>query len=64
MALRIATFNVNSIRSRLQLVLDWLRKAEIDVLGMQELKLEEGRFPFEAFAELGYDVRGIRPESL
>ncbi|NPV90897.1 MAG: exodeoxyribonuclease III [Firmicutes bacterium] len=55
MALRIATFNVNSIKSRLDVVLDWLQRADIDILGMQELKLEEGRFPFAAFAELGYE---------
>jgi exodeoxyribonuclease-3 len=36
--LRLATWNVNSIRSRLGRVTDWLARAEVDVLAMQETK--------------------------
>lgn len=52
--LKVATFNVNSIRSRLDLVMDWLDREKIDVLGLQELKVEEDRFPREVFASRGY----------
>ncbi|MFY9763406.1 MAG: endonuclease/exonuclease/phosphatase family protein, partial [Mycobacterium sp.] len=36
--MRLATWNVNSIRTRLGRVLDWLERAEVDVLAMQETK--------------------------
>ena len=40
-ALRLATWNVNSIRTRLDRVLDWLARAEVDVLAMQETKCSD-----------------------
>jgi exodeoxyribonuclease-3 len=54
--LRIATWNVNSIRSRLGRVLDWLERAEVDVLAMQETKCSDEQFPTLPFFELGYEV--------
>jgi exodeoxyribonuclease-3 len=54
--LRLATWNVNSIRTRLDRVLDWLRRAEVDVLAMQETKCADDQFPTLPFFELGYEV--------
>src|SRR5690606_38143951 len=53
-AMKIATWNVNSLRVRLQHVLDWLRDNPIDALCLQELKLADEHFPLEAFTEIGY----------
>ena len=55
--MRIATWNVNSIRSRVGRVVDWLGREDIDVLAMQEIKCKETQFPFEPFAEAGYEVQ-------
>ncbi len=53
----IATFNVNSIRSRVDLIMRWLReKFAVDLLSLQEIKCEEAQFPAEAFEELGYHL--------
>ncbi len=54
--LRLATWNVNSIRSRLPRVIDWLARAEVDVLAMQETKCADEQFPTLPFFELGYEV--------
>jgi len=54
--LRIATWNVNSIRTRLDRVLDWLERAEVDVLAMQETKCSDQQFPAMPFLERGYDT--------
>jgi len=53
---RIATYNVNSIRSRLHIVLPWLREHRPDVFCMQETKVEDDLFPAAAFAAEGYQV--------
>ncbi|MCV6962661.1 exodeoxyribonuclease III [Mycobacterium intermedium] len=54
--MRLATWNVNSIRTRLDRVLDWLARADIDVLAMQETKCSDSQFPALPFFELGYEV--------
>ena len=54
--MRVATWNVNSIRSRVGRVVDWLGHEDVDVLAMQEIKCTEAQFPFEAFSEAGYEV--------
>ncbi|MBM6401786.1 exodeoxyribonuclease III [Phycicoccus sonneratiae] len=54
--MRIATWNVNSIRSRIDRVEDWLRRTDVDVLCMQETKAREDQFPFDRFEALGYEV--------
>ncbi len=53
---RIATYNVNSIRSRLHIVIPWLRENRPDVLCMQETKVEDSKFPLADFEEAGYHV--------
>lgn len=52
--MRIASWNVNSVRARLPNVLSWLRSARPDVLLLQEIKCEEAQFPAEAFQDEGY----------
>jgi exodeoxyribonuclease-3 len=54
--MRIATWNVNSLKARLPKVVQWLEVAEPDVLCMQETKLADGAFPAMAFAAVGYEV--------
>jgi exodeoxyribonuclease-3 len=51
---RVATWNVNGMRARQELLLHWLRARQPDVVGLQELKLESEGFPHEVFASLGY----------
>ena len=54
--MKIASWNVNSLRVRLEQVLDWLKAAEPDVLAMQETKCKDEQFPAAPFADLGYRV--------
>ena len=54
--MRVATWNVNSIRTRVGRVVDWLVREDVDVLGMQEIKCKPEQFPREAFEEAGYEV--------
>ncbi|RKY12008.1 MAG: exodeoxyribonuclease III [Planctomycetota bacterium] len=50
----IATFNANSLRSRLHIILDWLGEHQPDVLCVQETKVQDRDFPKEAFCDSGY----------
>jgi exodeoxyribonuclease-3 len=54
--MRVATWNVNSIRTRVGRVVDWLVREDVDVLAMQEIKCKPEQFPYEAFDEAGYTV--------
>lgn len=54
--MKIATWNVNSIKVRRDTVLRWLREAEPDVACLQELKCADDAFPREPFEDLGYNV--------
>ncbi|MDQ6798444.1 MAG: exodeoxyribonuclease III [Actinomycetota bacterium] len=54
--MRIATWNVNSLKVRLPRVEEWLAYARPDVLCLQETKLADSAFPAMAFAALGYDA--------
>ena len=55
--MKIATWNVNSLRVRLPQVLDWLEREQPDVLALQELKLSDDKFPAAAFAEAGWQAQ-------
>lgn len=57
--MRIATWNVNSIRTRVDRVTDWLSRADIDVLAMQETKCTDAQFPAMPFAALGYEIAHV-----
>lgn len=52
--MKVVTYNVNSIRSRKDLLINWLREKDMDIVCLQELKQEEKNFPFEDFRALGY----------
>jgi len=54
--LKAATYNANSIRSRLGLVMDWLRRETPDVLCLQETKVQDPDFPAEPIRDAGYHV--------
>ena len=54
--MRIATWNVNSIRSRVDRVTAWLERSDVDVLLMQETKAKDEQFPHLPFEGLGYEV--------
>src|SRR5699024_7981003 len=54
--MRIATWNVNSIRTRLPRVLAWLEAADVDVLAIQETKCATEQFPAAEFQAAGYEV--------
>lgn len=54
--MRIATWNVNSLKARLEKVQWWLGRARPDVLLLQETKLADDAVPREAFTQLGYEV--------
>lgn len=56
MRLRIASFNANSIRSRLDVILDWIARNDCDALCVQETKVTDEDFPAMAFAEAGLRV--------
>lgn len=54
--MRVATWNINGIRARLDYVCLWLQSRQPDIVGFQELKAEDHAFPHDAFHELGYVV--------
>ena len=53
--MKIATFNVNSIKARVDTVLTWFKQAQPDVACLQELKCETNAFPAFEFEALGYN---------
>ncbi|GAB3126957.1 exodeoxyribonuclease III [Glaciibacter psychrotolerans] len=59
--MRIATWNVNSIRARVDRTVDWMVREDIDVLAMQEIKCKPEQFPREQFEEAGYglEIHGL-----
>lgn len=61
--MKVITWNVNSLRARYERTLALLRRHEPDVLCLQELKMLEGEFPFDAFRELGYESVALGQKS-
>ena len=55
-AMKIATWNVNSIKARLDNTIAWLKDASPDIACLQELKCEDHAFPTQAFEDIGYNV--------
>jgi exodeoxyribonuclease-3 len=53
---RIATWNVNSIRARVDRVADWVERSDLDVVALQETKAKDDQFPTDRFEALGYQV--------
>jgi exodeoxyribonuclease III len=60
--MKIATYNVNSLRKRLPVVMEWLEKQQPDVLCLQETKVQDSEFPLIALTPSGYDIiyRGMK----
>lgn len=60
--MKIATFNVNSLRKRLPIVLEWLDRQKPDVLCLQETKVQDSEFPLLALTPSGYEItyRGMK----
>ena len=56
LSMRIATWNVNSVRTRLDQVLAWLAAERPEVLCLQETKVADELFPLEPFRALGYEA--------
>jgi len=52
--MRIATWNINGLRARLDFMALWLNERQPDVVGLQELKIPTEQFPHEFFDDLGY----------
>lgn len=54
--MKIATWNVNSLNVRAPQVLEWLETEGVDVLCVQETKIEDHKFPYDEFANMGYQA--------
>lgn len=54
--MKVVTFNVNSIRARLHIVIPWLREHRPDIFCMQETKVDDRNFPENEFSRAGYQV--------
>jgi len=54
--LLIATWNVNSVRTRLSQIINWINQVNPDILCLQETKVIDNDFPIKPFEELGYEV--------
>ncbi|QNM84020.1 exodeoxyribonuclease III [Sphingomonas sabuli] len=54
--MRIASYNINGVTSRLPILLRWLEEFEPDVVGLQELKTTDEKFPASEIRAAGYDV--------
>ena len=52
--MRIATWNINGLKARMAYLTHWLQEVQPDVVGLQELKTADDKFPHDAFEELGY----------
>ena len=57
--MRLATWNVNSIRTRADRVVAWLQRSDVDVLALQETKCRDDQFPESRFTDLGYRVAHV-----
>lgn len=60
--MKLATWNINSVRLRIQLVLDFLEESQTDILCLQETKTEDQHFPAAALAEAGWGHHVFRGE--
>ena len=54
--MKLATWNVNSLTMRLPRLIDWLAANQPDIIGLQETKLEDVRFPAMEIAATGYEA--------
>ena len=59
MALKITTWNINSVRLRINLIAKFLKSARPDVLCLQETKCPDDAFPLKRFTRLGYEYSAL-----
>lgn len=57
--MRIASWNVNSVRTRADRMVDFLHRHDIDVLAVQETKVSDDKFPYSVFETAGYQVAHV-----
>ena len=57
--MRIATWNINSVRTRADRAIAFLERNDIDVLAMQETKCADDKFPYSVFEAAGYEVAHV-----
>lgn len=57
--MRLATWNINSIRARVDRAVAFLERHDVDVLALQETKCKPEQFPLDAFTEAGYQVHMV-----
>ena len=60
--MRIATWNINSVRLRIHHVLSFIKEQNIDVMCLQETKVEDQFFPLEDFIQIGMKYFSFRGE--
>ena len=53
--MKISSWNVNSVRARINNIINYLKYSKTDILMIQEIKTEEKNFPFKEFKTLGYE---------
>jgi exodeoxyribonuclease-3 len=54
--MRLATWNINSVRARIDRLTAWLARSDVDIVAIQETKVPDDKFPFARIEELGYQV--------
>lgn len=54
--MKIATFNINGVRARIETLTGWLAEAQPDVVVLQEIKTQDEGFPADPIADLGYNI--------
>ena len=54
--MKIATWNINGVRARIDTALAWVKEAAPEIVCLQEIKCEDAAFPSVAFEDLGYNV--------
>jgi len=57
--MRIVTWNVNSVRTRADRIVEFLHRHDVDVLAMQETKVTDEKFPYDRFTDAGYEVAHV-----
>ena len=53
--MKIVSWNVNSVRARINNILDYIKQAKPDILLVQEIKTQDENFPYEDFKKIGYE---------
>ena len=53
--MKIVSWNVNSVRARIQNILDYIKQSAPDILMLQEIKTEDKNFPVNDFKNIGYE---------